>query len=638
MITEKTIQIILDALIRFLKFHVLHTRNSPRHITLGMVMGLFIVWTASLSMSATPTPIRAEYILKLEPNNEMLAVLLNLSNLKVGSIILQIEPAYSCGSENHYANSIQNLVSRDANGTRLPLKRTQSRQWKIDIGNSSYVTVEYQVDLSRTVTDDHYHSIVAAEYAYLNGNQIFVYPLQMDSAHITVQIESPQSWCTITGWQRQKGGYRPRNFNELFNSLLAFGDYRIHPITVDSTSTTLATRWVQDDYDEKMVDLIRRILSAHDGLFGFFPRGQLIVICNQSGTGKEQGVRYAGAGIGNGVVLSLKGRLPKDIPVGLYHFLSHELFHLWISGSAIDNSVYWFSEGFTDYYAWLTLRRTGLISQEQWYNKLYEKWQLVCANPERQDISLHEASLSYFDNRAASGLCYNKGLCLAFILDMKIRNCTKNERSLDDVIRKISQFMTKNYLRYHESDVFSAIDKVVGRSLIDFYRKYIHERDELPFQYYLQLAGLTIHKYVAKTYVGYGFSFGTRIDAQTPIIILDVINNSPAHQAGLRVNDKLVNIEGEYIPNMDAANALLGKNVGGYTRLRSKMGERFTNIAASKRKKSLTLTIQHGDQLQTLKLTAGDIEEVKETIRELSNASEEQRAILSALTSQVDEQ
>jgi len=387
-----------------------------------------------------------------------------------------------------------------------------------------------------------------------------------------------------------------------------------------------------------MVNLIRRVLHAHGSLFGFFPAQELVVICNQFGTGNEQGIGYAGAGVGGGIVLALTGSLPEDTPIGLHHLLSHELFHLWISGSVVDDSVYWFSEGFTDYYTWLMLRRRGLISQEQWYNQLYEKWQLVCENPERQDISLREASLSYFDNKAASGLCYNKGLCLAFILDMKIRHYTKNNRSLDDVMRKISHFMTKNYLRYHESDVFSAIDEVVGRSLIDFYRKYVHGRDELPFQYYLQLAGLTIHKYVAKTYVGYGFSFGTRIDAQTSIIILDVINNSPAHQAGLRVNDKLVNIEGESIPNMDAANALLGKNVGGYTRLRSKMGERFTNIAASKRKKSLTLTIQHGDQLQTLKLTAGDIEEVKETIRELSNASEEQRAILSALTSQVDEQ
>ncbi len=638
MITEKPIQTVYDALIRFLKFHVLHTRNSPRHITLGMVLGLFIVWTASLSLSATSTPIRAEYIIKLEPNNETLTVQLNLSNLKVGSIIFQIERAYDYGSENLYANSTQNLVARDANGNRLPLKRTQNRQWKADIGDSPCMTLEYQADLSRTLTDDHYHSIVTDEHAYLNGNQIFIYPLEMDNTGITVQIKSPQSWRTVTGWQRQKAVYRPQNFNELSNSLLASGDYRVHPITIDSTEATIATRWTQDSYDEKMVNLIRRILHAHGSLFGFFPAQQLVIICNQFGTGNEQGIGYAGAAVGNGLVLALTGSLPEEIPIGLHHLLSHELFHLWISGSVVDDSVYWFSEGFTDYYTWLMLRRMVLISQEQWYDQLYEKWQLVCGNPERQDLSLREASLSYFDNRAASGLCYNKGLCLAFILDMKIRNCTKNEHSLDDVMQKISQFMTKNYLRYHESDVFSAIDKVVGRSLTDFYRKYVHGRDELPFQYYLQLAGLTIHKYVAKTYVGYGFSFGTRIDAQTPIIILDVINNSPAHQAGLCVNDKLVNIEGESIPNMDAANALLGKNVGGYTRLRSKMGEQFINIAASKQKQSLTLTIQRSNKLYTLKLTAGDVEEVKETIRELSNASEEQRAILSALTSQTSEQ
>jgi len=460
----------------------------------------------------------------------------------------------------------------------------------------------------------------------------------MDNTGITVQIKSPQSWRTVTGWQRQKAVYRPQNFNELSNSLLASGDYRVYPITIDSTEATIATRWTQDGYDEKMVNLIRRVLHSHSSLFGFFPAQQLVVICNQFGTGNEQGIGYAGAAVGNGLVLALTGSLPEDIPIGLRHLLSHELFHLWISGSLVDDSVYWFSEGFTDYYTWLILRRMGLISQELWYDQLYEKWQQVCGNPKRRDLSLREASLSYFDNRAASRLCYNKGLCLAFILDVKIRNYTKNNRSLDDVMRKTSQFMTKNYLQYRESDVFSAIDEVIGRSLIDFYRKYVHGWDELPFQYYLQFAGLTIHKYVAETYVGYGFSFGTRMDVQVPIVILDVISNSPAHRAGLRRNDKLVKIEGELIPNMDAASTLLRKSVGGYRHLRSKMGERFTNIAASKRKKSLTLTIQRGNQLQSLRLTAGDVEEVKETIRERSNASEEQRAILSALISQTSEQ
>jgi predicted metalloprotease with PDZ domain len=156
-----------------------------------MILGLFIAWSASLSLSATPIPIRAEYILKLEPNNETLSVQLNLSNLKANSIIFQIERAYGCDSEDHYANSIQNLVAHAANGTRLPLKRTQNRQWKVDIGDLPCMILEYQADLSCTLTDDHYHSTVTDEYVYINGNQIFIYPLEMDNTDITVQIKSP---------------------------------------------------------------------------------------------------------------------------------------------------------------------------------------------------------------------------------------------------------------------------------------------------------------------------------------------------------------------------------------------------------------------------------------------------------------
>ena len=573
--------------------------------------------------------IKAGYIIKIEPKNEMLSVQLHLSNLKGDTTLFQMDRGSGGAPENHYADSIHNLEACDADGNRLTIEQVQNRQWKVESGHSTYLNLEYQADLSRTEPNDHYHSIIANKYAYLLGNQIFIYPLEEADADIIVRIEAPNGWPTVSSWQKQKDIYRPAIFNELANSMLASGDYRIYHFDVDSTKATVATRWTQEDYDETMIELIKRILSALGQLFSMFPASKLAVICNQFETeGESWGI--GGSGVGNGVVLGLIGKFPENWNASIF---THELMHWWISGSVTDESTYWFSEGFTDYYTWLMQRRIGLISQEAWYDKLYQVWQKVRENPKLREFPLREASLRYFDDRAARRLCYDKGMCLAFILDVKIRRYTKNKLGLDDVIRKMAQYIKENGLTFYESDLFSAVDEVAGRSLKNFYQRYVYGTNVLPFKRYLKLAGMMIQQYT-QSYLGYGFSFGTRGDDKAPIVILEVLKNSPAYQAGLRRNDKVQKIEGEPIPDMDAADVIIRQKHGRGRISESKKGDQIPYIVARSRNQSLTLTIQRGSRLRNIKIMAGDVEEVKERIGEFANADGQGRDILSALIAQ----
>jgi len=337
--------------------------------------------------------------------------------------------------------------------------------------------------------------------------------------------------------------------------------------------------------------------------------------------------------VGNGVVLGLTGRLSESNLGGLYHLLCHELLHWWIAGSVADESTYWFSEGFTDYYTWIMQRRIGLVSQEQWYDHLYRIWQNVCGNPRLREISLSEASLSYFDDRAASRLCYDKGMCLAFILDVKIRRYTRNRRSLNDMIRKMVRYIKEHGLTFCESDILSVIDEVAGRSMRDFYQRYVYGTDMLPFRRYLKLAGMTMQEYT-ESYLGYGFSFGTRRDNTPPIVILEVPNGNPARQVGLRCDDEIIEIEGEAVTSMKDADAIILRKHGRMWVSEGGKGTRITHIVARGGTGSLTMKIQRGRQLRDLKMVAENIEEVKERIGEFASADQQGKDILAALVTQ----
>jgi len=132
------------------------------------------------------------------------------------------------------------------------------------------------VDLSPIAPNDHYHSIIGDKYAYLLGNQVFIYPPTEAAADITVLLEAPPGWHTVSSWPEQKGIHRPTNFSELANSMIALGDYRIQLLGIDSVKVTLAIRWMQGDYDGMIAELTRSILSAVGRLFGMFPSSKSV--------------------------------------------------------------------------------------------------------------------------------------------------------------------------------------------------------------------------------------------------------------------------------------------------------------------------------------------------------------------------
>ncbi|MCJ7617326.1 MAG: hypothetical protein MUO43_12405 [Desulfobacterales bacterium] len=62
----------------------------------------------------------------------------------------------------------------------------------------------------------------------------------------------------------------------------------------------------------------------------------------------------------------------------LKYLFAHELFHTWNTGKLgvrqnPEQLIYWFSEGFTGYYARLLLLRAGLITIEEYVSDYNDK-------------------------------------------------------------------------------------------------------------------------------------------------------------------------------------------------------------------------------------------------------------------------
>lgn len=126
--------------------------------------------------------------------------------------------------------------------------------------------------------------------------------------------------------------------------------------------------------------------------------------------------------------------------------LSHEYFHQWnglslrvaslASTHEDDTSVYWFSEGVTEFYAMRLLTRAGLQSSKRSLDILDNKLQRYAANSKR-GIGAVAAGRLFWSDPDADQIPYLRGYLAAWSIDIALRRGSGGSRSLDTAMRAL---------------------------------------------------------------------------------------------------------------------------------------------------------------------------------------------------------
>jgi predicted metalloprotease with PDZ domain len=278
---------------------------------------------------------------------------------------------------------------------------------------------------------------------------------------------------------------------------------------------------------------------------------------------------------------------------------AHEFFHLWnvkrIRPQTLEpvdftkemwTRALWFAEGVTSTYAAYTLVRTGLWTHGQFYDDLARQFTTLDSRPAHHWQSAEESSLDtwldkydYYDRPEVSISYYNKGQILGVLLDLEIRDATDNRKSLDDVLRAMDQDYAHRGLFYDDSaGIEQEAEKVAGRSLKDFFAKYVAGTDDIPYDDFLRIAGLAATKQ-QQSIADFGFEVSRGRGG--PLQIAAVTPGSQAQQAGLQVGDFLLKLDGQPFPRF-AQRWLLSHSPGDKVKLQIERD-------ASQREISLTL-------------------------------------------------
>ena len=159
----------------------------------------------------------------------------------------------------------------------------------------------------------------------------------------------------------------------------------------------------------------------------------------------------------------------------------------------------------------------------------------------KQDENAQNAIVSY----------YAKGCLIALCIDLKMRQLSQSEHSLDDVMQQLWHSWKEGGAGIDASTIQDLVCSIVDDDLYDFMHRLIYASDELPLQELLDSVGITMDFRHASNQKDKGgkvtegslpeVDFGAFVEPKNGgLQILRVSEGGSAQAAGLSANDEII--------------------------------------------------------------------------------------------------
>ncbi|MCK9207192.1 MAG: hypothetical protein M0P66_08785 [Salinivirgaceae bacterium] len=409
-----------------------------------------------------------------------------------------------------YANSLADFWATDPNGNNLPFQKMGQNSWMVINKSTSEIRIRYNIKIDRQFVAN---SFVDTQRAYLVPGNTFLYVEDFINVPVQVKIVKPKNWNNITTGLPAKAGtqneFAAPNFDILFDCPILIGNLEE---LVSFYINGIEHRFIGFNlgiFDKvSFIDDLKKVVKAGVDIIGDIPYEQYTFIGIGPGLG---GIEHL-----NNTIVSFDGNT-MNTPEGrtrMLLFLGHEYFHNYnvkrirpfeLGPFDYENenrtNLLWISEGFTVYYEYLMLHRAGLINENQLISKLEEDINALEQNPGKHYQSLTQASYYTWEdgpfgrkgeeaNRSIS--YYQKGPVIALLLDFAIRNTSKNEKSLDDVMRYLYfEYYKKNNRGFTDAEFQKACELIAGTPLEEIF-EYISTTKPVNYNKYLNMVGLSL--------------------------------------------------------------------------------------------------------------------------------------------------
>lgn len=510
--------------------------------------------------SKTPVPPEINYTVSMsKPWTHLLEVEMRVKWEQMPAKLELKMPVWTPGSYliREYARHVQSFSSVDAGGSPLTWGKINKNTWQVDTKGSKEIVAKYLVYSNElTVRTNELND----EHAFWNNAAALFFVKDQLNVPSTVKVNPFGNWRVGTGLPAvagQANTFRAEDYDILYDSPFEVSDFTEIKFDVRG----VPHRYVitgEGNYDaQKLATDTTKIVEEGAKIFGSIPYKDYTLILNLRGGGGLEHLNST-ALQANRFAFRSDARYK-----GFLGLVAHEHFHAWnvkrIRPDALgpfdyENENYtkllWVAEGGTEYYSNLILLRAGLITAKEYLRDRATGIKQLQERPGRFETSVEEASfdawIKYYrpDENAINNQIsyYDKGEIVNMLLDVSIRTASGGAKSLDDVMRHLYNEFSRKGKNFTPDDYQKASESMAGRSLDDFFAKYVRGRAEI--DYSAIVSGIGLQMKTKQSGTGKAFVGAETAETDGRLSIRTVPAGTPAFEQGLNTGDQIIAIDG----------------------------------------------------------------------------------------------
>ncbi|QXT35725.1 hypothetical protein KV697_18860 [Sphingomonas sanguinis] len=433
------------------------------------------------------------------------------------------------------------------------LKAEAGGHWRIIAPPGARLTATYRIisayDHDPTVEDsEQARPVIRPGWFYAVGNALFAHPGTRTDIPATFDwvgapgIGFASDLEHLAGQQRK--AKRPGTIDDIDESIVIGGrELRLSPAT-DGSGVRIASVGRYAFSSEELADLSRRIIGVERDFWNT-DRGAPFLVTAAPLVAKPMTSSYGGTGRGDAFALWMDQRMSAE---DLKWLLAHEYFHSWNSPRLrnVDDREeqshpeYWFSEGFTDYYARALLLRSGLITPER-FAEMWNTMFALYAGSTARGMTDAQTTAAFWSDQAAGKMPYQRGAMLAALWNARLLAASGGRRNLDTVLH--DQLARARTVKGTAAALFRQSAQASGLDITTDERRYLREGQPilLPADAFGPCATM-----VTSQRPVFSRGFDTEATAASGNIATGVDPALPAYAAGLRNGMKILErVEGE---------------------------------------------------------------------------------------------
>jgi predicted metalloprotease with PDZ domain len=496
------------------------------------------------------------------PHTHYCGVEIKVTGVNSDSVVFAM-PVWTPGSYlvREFARNVEGVKANDGSGSALKCEKVRKNMWKVLTSGADEITLKYKVYCNELTVRT---SRVNEDHAYLNGANVFMSVKGMEDKKCMVQVNPYPSWKKISTGLRKEGGnlYSAANYDILVDSPIEIGNQNILEFEFMGKKHFICLAG-EGNYDEQtLIKDFRKIVETEYKMFDDLPYEDFTFIVHLVGRGGG-GLEHLNSFT---VQMNRWDFTDEKQYKKFMALIAHEFFHVWnvkrIRPEALgpfnyDEENYtkglWVSEGWTSFYDNLITKRAGIFTKDDYYEYVEKDVNNIMPYRGRLVQSVEESSYDAwiklyrrdenFENSQIS--YYNKGALTALMLNIEIINSSNGAHSLDDALRVLwADFRNDPSRGFTDARIKDICEQLAGKSLDDFWQKYVSGTEDLPLNDYLNMAGLEI--------VNTNESGKASLDIETRsrgnnLEITKVYSGGSGYESGLNSGDIIVSINGKSV-------------------------------------------------------------------------------------------